>query len=100
VADSDEDGGLAAGFIMGSSQLTSPGASISRTGVGVCPHQVTSSRRIEQLCLTDVAFRVIADGRPVPGRVRRRPSPRPVELGMGKVGVVALNGAAATVISG
>src|SRR5215468_9928130 len=38
-------------------------------------HRVTSSRRIEELCRTDIAFRVICAG-----------------LGMGRLGLVALDG--------
>jgi len=70
-------------------------------------HQVTSSRRIEQLCQTDVAFRVICGGN-VPDHVTiarfRGQFPDAagvffaqvlalcVALGMGKLGVVALDG--------
>jgi transposase len=70
-------------------------------------HQVTSSRRIEQLCHTDVAFRVICGGS-LPDHVtiaRFRgefPSAAAAffaqvlalcaQLGMGKLGVVALDG--------
>jgi transposase len=70
-------------------------------------HQVTSSRRIEQLCHTDVAFRVICGGNlPDHTTVARFRSgfAGPVavffaevlglcaRLGMGKLGVVALDG--------
>jgi transposase len=70
-------------------------------------HQVTSSRRIEQLCHTDVAFRVICGGN-LPDHVTfarfRGDFPDAVagffaqvlalcaRLGMGKPGVVALDG--------
>ena len=70
-------------------------------------HQVTSSRRIEQLCGTDVAFRVICGGQ-LPDHVTiarfRAAFPGAVaaffaqvlalcaRLGMGKLGVVALDG--------
>jgi transposase len=70
-------------------------------------HQVTSSRRIEQLCVTDVAFRVICGGN-TPDHVTvaefRRAFPAMAgqlfaevlalcaRLGMGKLGVVALDG--------
>jgi transposase len=70
-------------------------------------HQVTSSRRIEQLCQTDVAFRVICGGN-LPRHVTisqfRSAFPAAVgeffaqvlalcaRLGMGKLGVVALDG--------
>jgi transposase len=70
-------------------------------------HQVTSSRRIEQLCGTDVAFRVICGGN-LPDHVTiarfRAAFPGAVaeffaqvlalcaRLGMGKLGVVALDG--------
>jgi len=70
-------------------------------------HQVTSSRRIEQLCLTDVAFKVICGGN-TPDHVTvadfRKAFPDAVgqffaevlalcaRLGMGKLGVVALDG--------
>jgi len=70
-------------------------------------HQVTSSRRIEQLCHTDVAFRVICGGN-LPDHVTiarfRGAFPGAVaeffaqvlalcaRLGMGKLGVVALDG--------
>jgi transposase len=70
-------------------------------------HQVTSSRRIEQLCCTDVAFRVICGGN-LPDHVTiarfRGDFPGAVAalfaqvlalcavLGMGKLGVVALDG--------
>ena len=70
-------------------------------------HQVTSSRRIEQLCHTDVAFRVICGGN-LPDHVTiarfRGEFPGAVavffaqvlalcaRLGMGKLGVVALDG--------
>jgi transposase len=70
-------------------------------------HQVTSSRRIEQLCATDVAFRVICGGN-LPRHVTisqfRSAFPAAVgeffaqvlalcaRLGMGKLGVVALDG--------
>ncbi len=70
-------------------------------------HQVTSSRRIEQLCHTDVAFRVICGGN-LPDHVTiarfRGEFPDAVgvffaqvlalcaRLGMGKLGVVALDG--------
>ena len=70
-------------------------------------HQVTSSRRIEQLCQTDVAFRVICGGN-LPDHVTiarfRADFPDAVAaffaqvlalcaaLGMGKLGVVALDG--------
>jgi transposase len=70
-------------------------------------HQVTSSRRIEQLCQTDVAFRVICGGN-LPDHVTiarfRADFPDAVavffaqvlalcaRLGMGKLGVVALDG--------
>jgi transposase len=70
-------------------------------------HQVTSSRRIEQLCHTDVAFRVICGGNlPDHVTIARFRSQFPdavaaffaqvlalcVALGMGKPGVVALDG--------
>jgi transposase len=70
-------------------------------------HQVTSSRDIERLCLTDVAFRVICGGntpRHVTVSQFRRAFPEAVgeffaevlalcaRLGMGKLGVVALDG--------
>jgi transposase len=70
-------------------------------------HQVTSSRRIEQLCQTDVAFRVICGGN-TPRHVTisefRSAFPGVIgeffaevlalcaRLGMGKLGVVALDG--------
>ena len=70
-------------------------------------HQVTSSRRIEQLCCTDVAFRVICGGS-LPDHATfarfRGDFPDAVaaffaqvlalcaRLGMGKLGVVALDG--------
>jgi transposase len=70
-------------------------------------HQVTSSRRIEQLCGTDVAFRLICAGS-LPDHVTiarfRAAFPGPAAdlfaqvlglcaaLGMGKLGVVALDG--------
>ena len=70
-------------------------------------HRVTSSRRIEQLCRTDVAFRVICAG-DVPDHVTiarlREAFPGAIgvffaevlalcaRLGMGKLGVVALDG--------
>jgi transposase len=70
-------------------------------------HQVTSSRRIEQLCGTDVAFRVICAGN-TPDHVTfarfRAAFPAAItvlfaevlalcaRLGMGKLGVVALDG--------
>jgi transposase len=70
-------------------------------------HQVTSSRRIEQLCQTDVAFRVICGGN-TPRHVTisefRAAFPEVIgeffaqvlmlcaRLGMGKLGVVALDG--------
>jgi transposase len=70
-------------------------------------HQVTSSRRIEQLCGTDVAFRVICAGN-LPRHVTvsefRKSFPGTIgeffaqvlalcaRLGMGKLGVVALDG--------
>jgi len=70
-------------------------------------HQVTSSRRIEQLCHTDVAFRLICAGN-LPDHVTfarfRAAFPGPVgslfaqvlalcaALGMGRLGVVALDG--------
>jgi transposase len=70
-------------------------------------HQVTSSRRMEQLCQTDVAFRVICGGN-TPRHVTisefRKAFPGLIEeffaqvlmlcarLGMGKLGVVALDG--------
>jgi len=70
-------------------------------------HQVTSSRRIEQLCQTDVAFRVICGGN-TPRHVTisefRAAFPAVIgeffaqvlmlcaRLGMGKLGVVALDG--------
>src|SRR6266851_1491617 len=70
-------------------------------------HQVTSSRRIEQLCHTDVAFRVICGGN-LPDHVtiaRFRSAfggaigpffaqvlALCARLGMGKLGVVALDG--------
>jgi transposase len=70
-------------------------------------HQVTSSRRIEQLCHTDVAFRVVCGGN-TPDHVTiarfRGEFPDAVggffaevlalcaRLGMGKLGVVALDG--------
>ena len=70
-------------------------------------HQVTSSRRIEQLCETDVAFRVICAGN-TPQHVTisefRKAFPGVIaqffaevlalcaRLGMGKLGVVALDG--------
>jgi transposase len=70
-------------------------------------HQVTSSRRIEQLCGTDVAFRVICGGE-LPDHVTiarfRAALPGVIaelfaevlrlcaRLGMGKLGVVALDG--------
>src|SRR6266851_805257 len=70
-------------------------------------HQVTSSRRIEQLCGTDVAFRVICAGN-TPRHVTiaefRKAFPEAIgqffaqvlalcaRLGMGKLGVVALDG--------
>jgi transposase len=70
-------------------------------------HQVTSSRRIEQLCHTDVAFRVICGGNlPDHVTIARFRSEFPsaaaaffaqvlvlcARLGMGKLGVVALDG--------
>jgi transposase len=70
-------------------------------------HQVTSSRRIEQLCGTDVAFRVICGGNlPDHVTIARFRSAFPeaageffaqvlalcARLGMGKLGVVALDG--------
>jgi len=70
-------------------------------------HQVTSSRRIEQLCRTDVAFRVICSGNlPDHVTIARFRGQFPdavavffaqvlalcVALGMGKLGVVALDG--------
>jgi transposase len=70
-------------------------------------HQVTSSRRIEQLCQTDVAFRVICGGNlPDHVTIARFRGQFPgavaaffaqvlalcVALGMGKLGVVALDG--------
>jgi transposase len=70
-------------------------------------HQVTSSRRIEQLCGTDVAFRVICGGNlPDHATIARFRSAFPdvigeffarvlalcARLGMGKLGVVALDG--------
>jgi transposase len=70
-------------------------------------HQVTSSRRIEQLCHTDVAFRVICGGNlPDHTTIARFRAAFPgviavlfaevlglcAQLGMGKVGVVALDG--------
>ena len=71
-------------------------------------HGVTSSRRIEAACGTDVAFRVICagnaarscDDRPVPGGVSRGGggacSPQVLvlcaRLGMGRLGTVALDG--------
>ncbi len=70
-------------------------------------HQVTSSRRIEQLCQTDVAFKVICGGN-LPRHVTisefRAAFPEVIaeffamvlalcaRLGMGKLGVVALDG--------
>jgi transposase len=70
-------------------------------------HQVTSSRRIEQLCVTDVAFKVICGGN-LPRHVTlsefRAAFPEVIGeffaqvlalcawLGMGKLGVVALDG--------
>ena len=70
-------------------------------------HRVTSSRRIEELCGTDVAFRVICGGN-LPDHVTiarfRADFPEAVagffaevlglcaRLGMGKLGVVALDG--------
>jgi transposase len=70
-------------------------------------HQVTSSRRIEQLCWTDVAFKVICGGN-TPDHVTvadfRKAFPGMIgqffaevlalcaRLGMGKLGVVALDG--------
>ena len=70
-------------------------------------HQVTSSRRIEELCRTDVAFRVICGGN-LPDHTTiarfRADFAGPVaaffaevlglcaQLGMGKLGVVALDG--------
>src|SRR5258708_35067587 len=70
-------------------------------------HQVTSSRRIEQLCGTDVAFRVICAGN-APRHVTiaefRKAFPEAIgqffaqvlalcaRLGLGKLGVVALDG--------
>lgn len=70
-------------------------------------HQVTSSRRIEELCRTDVAFRVICAGN-VPDHVSiarfRAAFPGAIgvffarvlalcaRLGMGRLGVVALDG--------
>jgi transposase len=70
-------------------------------------HQVTSSRRIERLCLTDVAFRVICGGN-IPRHVTisqfRAAFPAVIgeffgqvlalcaRLGMGTLGVVALDG--------
>src|SRR5262245_52437509 len=70
-------------------------------------HQVTSSRRIEQLCGTDVAFKVICGGN-LPDHVTfarfRADFPAVIavffagvlalcaRLGMGKLGVVALDG--------
>src|SRR5215470_9394720 len=70
-------------------------------------HQVTSSRRIEQLCHTDVAFRVICGGN-LPDHVTiarfRADFPDAVaaffagvlalcaQLGMGRLGTVALDG--------
>jgi transposase len=70
-------------------------------------HQVTSSRRMEQLCGTDVAFRVICGGQlPDHVTIARFRSAFPdvigeffaqvlalcARLGMGKLGVVALDG--------
>jgi transposase len=70
-------------------------------------HQVTSSRRIEQLCGTDVAFRVICGGnQPDHATIARFRAGFPeviaalfaevlglcAELGMGKLGTVALDG--------
>jgi transposase len=70
-------------------------------------HQVTSSRRIEQLCATDVAFRVICGGNlpdhctlarlrgELPGAVAAlfaQVLALCARLGMGKLGVVALDG--------
>jgi transposase len=70
-------------------------------------HQVTSSRDIERLCLTDVAFRVICGGntpRHVTVAEFRKAFPGAIgeffaevlalcaRLGMGKLGVVALDG--------
>src|SRR6266481_2191599 len=70
-------------------------------------HQVTSSRRIEQLCGTDVAFKVICGGNlPDHVTIARFRSAFPeaageffaqvlalcARLGMGKLGVVALDG--------
>jgi transposase len=70
-------------------------------------HQVTSSRRIEQLCGTDVAFRVICAGNlPDHATIARFRSDFPdvvseffaqvlalcARLGMGRLGVVALDG--------
>ena len=71
-------------------------------------HQVTSSRRIEQLCETDVAFRVICGGNaPRHVTVSENSVRRSrgliagffaevlalcARLGMGKLGVVALDG--------
>src|SRR5215471_15945890 len=70
-------------------------------------HQVTSSRRIEQLCGTDIAFKVICAGN-LPGHATiarfRAAFPGVIadlfagvlalcaRLGMGKLGVVALDG--------
>jgi transposase len=70
-------------------------------------HQVTSSRRIEQLCGTDVAFKVICGGQlPDHATIARFRAAFPAaiagffaevlalcaRLGMGKLGVVALDG--------
>jgi transposase len=70
-------------------------------------HQVTSSRRIEQLCRTDVAFRLICGGNmPDHATIARFRAGFPdvitslfaevlalcARLGMGKLGVVALDG--------
>jgi transposase len=70
-------------------------------------HQVTSSRDIERLCLTDVAFRVICGGntpRHVTVSEFRKAFPQVIgeffaevlavcgRLGMGRLGVVALDG--------
>jgi transposase len=70
-------------------------------------HRVTSSRRIEQLCLTDVAFRVICGGNTLdhvtvadfrkafPGMIGRffaEVLALCARLGMGRLGVVALDG--------
>jgi transposase len=70
-------------------------------------HQVTSSRRIEQLCTTDVAFRVICGGNAprhvtisefrkafggLAGEFFAQVLVLCARLGMGKLGVVALDG--------